>query len=357
MIDLLTYGFDNHFEQQITKEDLGEGFIPARVISVQKETYRIISTLCENNAKLKGSYFYQGSEYTTYPAVGDFVLIKPNEYGDDIIYKVLDRKTSFQRTNPSYRNITTMLSTQIVATNFDYVFIMMSLNQDFNIRKLERYVLTAFTSGAIPVILLTKADLCPEYEPYVSQIKELLPSVDVLAISSHTGLGLYDLTKYLVPRKTVVFLGSSGIGKSSLVNILANNELMKVNTIREVDSRGHHTTTHRELFLLDNGVNVIDTPGMRELELWDIGDSLDDTFADINELKDQCKFKDCKHENEPDCAIKNAMDNGTLEVTRYKSYQKLLKEAKRGEKKAAFLKAKTNAAKNKSRNEHVSKKK
>jgi ribosome biogenesis GTPase len=355
MIDLITYGFDNYFEMQITKDDLSEGLIPARVISIQKETYRVVSSLCEKDAKLKGSYFYQDSEYNTYPAVGDFVLVKPNEYGDDIIHNVLDRKTSFQRTNPSYRNASTMLGNQVVATNFDYVFIMMSLNQDFNIRKLERYVITGFTSGATPVILLTKADLCLEFEPYIEQINELIPGVDVLAISSHTGYGLLDLSKYLAPRKTVVFLGSSGIGKSSLVNVLASNDLMKVNDIRESDSRGHHTTTHRHLFLLENGVNIIDTPGMRELELWDVGDSLGDTFADINELKEQCRFKDCKHENEPDCAIKNAMASGTLDASRYKSYQKLLKEAKRGERKASFLKVKTNANKNKSKYEQSSK--
>lgn len=285
LINLNEYGFHDNFAKQINNEEKQDGLIPARVISVQKESYKIISEYGENNAKLKGSIFYQDSKYQTYPAVGDFVLIKPNSMGDDIIYRVFSRQSYFSRLNPTMRNNIVSASEQIVAANFDYVFIMASLNYDFNIRRLERYLAAAWQSGGTPVVLLTKADLCDEYEDKVNEVKEIAPGVDVLAISSLTGLGIEGLDHFLKPCKTLVFLGSSGIGKSSLVNALAKESLMKVNIIREEDSKGHHTTTYRQLFKLENGVLIIDTPGMRELGMWDVEEGLGETFSDIEELR------------------------------------------------------------------------
>lgn len=356
MIQLKDLGYNDLFDRQITAEEKNAGLIPARVISVQKETYHIISTFGENTAKLKGSIFYQTSEYCTYPAVGDFVLIKRNEMGSDIIYRVLDRRTCFSRLNPTLRNNISGATEQIIASNFDYVFIMASLNYDFNVRRIERYLATAWQSGGTPIIVLTKADLCDNYTDMVAELETAAPGVDIVVISAHTGFGMENLSKYLKPAHTYVFLGSSGIGKSSLVNALADQELMKVNVIREDDSKGHHTTTYRQLFSLKNGVLIIDTPGMRELGVWDVEEGLNDTFSEIDELSSSCRFNDCSHTNEPGCAVKEALNNGTLSADRWKSYIKLKKEAERSAKKAAFLKAKTTAYKNMSKTQRVNKK-
>ncbi|MBU5331641.1 ribosome small subunit-dependent GTPase A [Anaerocolumna aminovalerica] len=351
-MNLKEYGFYDYFEKQINSEEKEEGIIPARVVSVQKESYKIVSEYGENNAKLKGSNFYQDSKYQIYPAVGDFVLIKPNNMGDDIIYRVLNRQSYFSRLNPTLRNNIANASEQIVAANFDYVFIMVSLNHDFNIRRLERYLAAAWQSGGTPVVLLTKADLCNNYEDMVYQVKEIAPAVEVLAISALTGVGMEDLNRFLKPCKTLVFLGSSGIGKSSLVNALAKEQLMKVNIIREEDSKGHHTTTYRQLFKLENGVLIIDTPGMRELGMWDVEVGLGETFSDIEELTNQCRFHDCSHKAEPGCAVKEALENGTLTTERWKSYEKLLKESKYSAKKADFMKRMSKNNKNAMKLQH-----
>lgn len=352
MIELIDYGFSDFFECQISEEDKKLGLIPARVTCVQKESYQLVSEMGENWGKLKGAHFYHDSGLCMYPAVGDFVLIKHNPIGEDIIYRVLERISEFSRINPTSTHIP-MATKQVVASNFDFVFIMTSLNHDFNIRKLERYVATTLSSGATPVIVLTKADLCSNYKSHVTDINMLLPEVDVRVISAYTGFGMDKLKDYVQPAKTIVFLGSSGVGKSSLVNALANDDLMKVNGIREEDSRGRHTTTFRQLFRLMNGTIVIDTPGMRELGLWDASEGIKESFSDVEELTLQCRFHDCKHGKEPDCAIRAAIDEGVLSEKRFASYVKLLKETKYTERKAAYLRAKSSASKRKvSKNKH-----
>ena len=338
MIDLKEYGYTNFYENQITHEEKLMGLLPARIISIQKETYKLISINGENNGKLKGSLFYQDAKYKTYPAVGDFVLIKPNASGDDIIYRVFERKSCFSRLNPSMREQISGVSEQIVAANFDYVFIMASLNYDFNVRRIERYLSAAWQSGGTPIIVLTKADLCEDITDKVNELELVAPGIDIHVISAHTGFGMEGLNKYLKAATTLVFMGSSGIGKSSLINALANMELMKVSGIREDDSKGHHTTTYRQLFKLDNGVLMIDTPGMRELGVWDVTDGLSETFYDIEELASKCKFHDCSHQKEPGCAIRAAIEEGTLTIERLKSYEKLQKEAKYNARKAAIIK-------------------
>ena len=201
------------------------------------------------------------------------------------------------------------------------------MNMDFNPKRLERYLTLAWQSGATPVILLTKADLVEDYWEYLTQVERVAPGVNTHVVSAHTGYGLNRLNAYLQPGKTVVFLGSSGIGKSSLVNALAGEEIMAVNGIREDDSKGRHTTTHRQLIRLNSGVLIIDTPGMRELGMWDVSEGLGDAFADVAEYLGKCRFSDCRHENEPGCAIKAAIAAGELDVNRWESYQKLKEEA------------------------------
>ena len=242
--------------------------------------------------------------------------------GDSQIIATLPRRTVFSRREPG-----PIPRDQAVAANFDYVFIMQSLNMDFNPKRLERYLILAWQSGATPVILLTKADLVEDYWEYLTQVERVAAGVNTYVVSAHTGYGLQRLIAYLQPGKTVVFLGSSGVGKSSLVNALAEEEIMTVNGIREDDSKGRHTTTHRQLIRLKSGVMIIDTPGMRELGMWDVSEGLGDAFADVEKFIGKCRFSDCKHETEPGCAIKAAIATGELDASRWESYRKLKDEA------------------------------
>ncbi|MDU5081819.1 ribosome small subunit-dependent GTPase A [uncultured Tissierella sp.] len=320
--DIENYGFTNYFSNQIElingdKDDL----VPARITEVHKEMYTIMYDNIEKRARLKGSTFYN-DKYSIYPAVGDFVLVKQNPYGEDIIHHVLDRKSKFSRYDSHYEK------EQMVAANFDHVFIISSLNHDFNIKRIERYLSIAWESGANPAVILTKSDLVDDIEEYSIQVDNIAMGVPIFYISSVTGEGIEELKEYLKPRETIVFLGSSGVGKSSLVNALSGENIMKVNDIREDDSKGRHTTTHRQLIMLSNGTMIIDTPGMRELALWNIEDGLDTTFSEIEELSRLCRFKDCSHSKEPGCAIKKALLSGELSYDRWNNYIKLQKEAR-----------------------------
>jgi ribosome biogenesis GTPase len=198
---------------------------------------------------------------------------------------------------------------------------------DFNPKRLERYLTLAWQSGAVPVILLTKADLVEDYWDYLTQVERVATGVATHVVSAHTGQGLARLNAYLQPGKTVVFLGSSGVGKSSLVNSLAGEQVMAVSAIREDDSKGRHTTTHRQLIRLKSGVMIIDTPGMRELGMWEASEGLSDAFADVERFLGKCRFSDCRHEREPGCAIRAAIASGELDFSRWESYQKLSEEA------------------------------
>jgi len=317
------YGYDDFFEKRVKELNIySDDLICARVIEVQKEQYKLATEYGESSGKLKGSLFYNDKIYNVYPTVGDFVLVKHNPLGEDIIYHVLERKSKFSRLD-SFNKVE-----QIVAANFDYVFIIVSLNNDFNVKRTERYLTAAWQSGAMPIIILTKRDLCSDYSSYKEKIEEIAPLIPVIAVSSLTGEGLEDLWSYIEPYKTAVFLGSSGIGKSSLVNALSGEEIMKVNTIREDDSKGRHTTTHRQLIKLKNDAMVIDTPGMRELEMWDVSEGLDIVFDEIEELAKKCKFRDCSHGKEQGCAVKQALESGELPKERWNNYIKLKKEAR-----------------------------
>lgn len=308
----------------------------ARITAVHKQRYEIEYNGETCFAKLKTSVYYSPDKYTDFPTVGDYVEIMVVTGSDYLITNTRHRKSFFSRRDPSSKGH----YDQVVAANFDYVFILMSLNFDFNLRRLERYLTASWNSNATPVIILTKADLCDDIDDLLLQVEQIAAGVDIIPISSYTGYGLEKLDKFLHPDVTIVFLGSSGTGKSTLVNALAKKQIMEVNDIREDDSKGRHTTSHRQMIKLDNGACIIDTPGMRELGIWYAGEGLNETFSDILPFLGQCKFSDCQHNTEPGCAIKKAIRDGAISQERWNSYLKLQKEARYAEDYEGALKAK-----------------
>ncbi|MDR2901232.1 MAG: ribosome small subunit-dependent GTPase A [Treponema sp.] len=326
------YGF--HYEMMGVHAFENTIGIPARITAVHRELFECISEKGECKARLKASEYRDDEE--AIPTTGDFVLLDWQEQGESRILKTLQRKTFFSRRDPSSSGN----GEQIVAANFDYVFIMQSLNHNFNFRRLERYLTLAWQSDAVPVIILTKADLQEDNSPQLSAVKNLAVGVDVFAISSITGDGIHSLSKYLLSGKTIVFLGSSGVGKSTLVNTLAGEKIMATREIRDDDSRGRHATTHRQLIMLPNGVMIIDTPGMRELGMWDVSEGLGQSFSDVEAYLGTCKFNNCTHQNEPGCAIKIALCNGELSSERWESYLKLKNEARYTDDKTEYLRDK-----------------
>lgn len=305
----------------------------ARITAVHKERYEIISDHGAGYARLKTKEYYDGGQ--AFPTVGDFVRMQYNAQGDSLIVETLPRRTYFSRRDPLPGR-----GEQAVAANFDDVMILQSLNHDFNPKRLERYLALAWQSGATPVILLTKADLTEDAGPYLMQAQEIAIGVPVHVISVATGQGMKELEAYLHTGRTVVFLGSSGVGKSSLVNALCGREVMITGGIRSGDDKGRHTTTFRQLIRLPSGAMIIDTPGMREMGMWDVSQGLNEAFSDVEQFIGQCRFRDCAHQKEPGCALRAAVESGKLDAARLESYLKLREEAEYADDKAAFLRKK-----------------
>lgn len=306
----------------------------ARVISQEKGIYKIAYEAEVKSAVVSGRYRYEVQTVSDYPAVGDYVVAQWSE--DDsqaVIMSLFPRKSCFMR-----KAAGTEKQEQVVAANIDTVFICMSLNNNFNIRRLERYLSVAYESGAVPVVVLTKADLCPDTESRKDEIRRIAPQVDILAISSLTG-DFEAVMPYIATGKTVAFIGSSGVGKSTLINRLTGAETMATGAIGNED-KGRHTTTHRELIALANGAFLIDTPGMRELGLWDSAEGIDTAFRDIEALSRACKFSNCTHTKEPGCAIQAALKDGTLEQARWDSFRKLKQENAAAADNSRYLEAK-----------------
>lgn len=317
--------------------------IPARIITTYRDRYEIVSDKGKGFARLKKGSFYDNPN-AIYPTIGDFVMIEWNSMGDSQIIETLKRDSSFSRASSSGDRNHEMHTQheQLVAANFDYVFIMQSLNDNFNIRRIERYLTLAWESGAIPVIVLTKCDLVNDVESYISEVESVAIGVDVYAISCKAKIGLEKLQKYFKKGNTLVFLGSSGVGKSTLVNTLIGEDVMKTSEIREDDSRGRHTTTNRQLLMLQTGAMVIDTPGMRELGMWNCDDGIDKTFQDVEKYFGTCKFSDCTHTSEPGCKVLEAIKNGELSEERYNAYMKLKNEARYNSDSESYLREKRN---------------
>jgi len=323
-MDLKKYGYTHAIK--IEESDL----LPGRVTEHQRGQYTVVTPHGETTATLKGAFLYEAETSGDYPCVGDFVLLNYNTSGHSQIRELIPRRSKFSRADFSGHaaGYVKTIKEQVIAANFDYVFIVISLGQLFKISRITRYLTPAWQSGAQPVVILTKSDLVPDTAVYLTEVESAAPGVPVHAVSSHTGYGLEVLSPYLQPGKTVVFLGMSGVGKSSLLNALMQQEVTAVSGIREEDSRGRHTTTHRQLFMLPGGAMVIDTPGMRELGLFDIEDGIKTGFSDVEALFAGCRFSDCRHESEPDCAVRAALAAGTLAITEWNRYLKHLRENK-----------------------------
>ena len=262
-----------------------------------------------------------------YPVVGDYVEITANPYGDSLIQSVRPRRTVFCRPDRGGHAdaFVKTLQVQPLIANIDYVFIITSLNHDFSLNRIARYAAMAAAGGATPVAVLTKADLCPDAEEMETKTAALSRDLQAVSVSAYTGTGLERLRAYFSPGVTIALLGSSGAGKSTLINTLAGKEVMRTGGIRESDSKGRHTTTHRELIELD-GVSFIDTPGLRELGMVDAEEGIADMFSDIAELVSRCAFSDCTHRNEPGCAVRQALEDGSLSPERWETYSRLEKE-------------------------------
>lgn len=316
-------GFDESFIDQIEVDKLNE-FEIARVSVVHRDIYIINNGKEEISARLLGKLTFTAESPLDFPAVGDWVLVK---YYDDnslaIIHEIIPRKTILKRKTPGKKT-----DFQVIAVNIDAAFIIQSLDENFNIPRLERYHVMISEGGIEPIILLSKSDLSNsiDIDKKVNEIKKIMPRLPIFPFSNEDGSGIDDILKILNINKTYCMLGSSGVGKTSLINTLIGNSVYKTNRVRDKDSRGKHTTTERHLIKLGAGPILIDTPGMRELGNFSIEKGITETFDEIVNFIDKCKFKDCSHVNEKGCAVLEALENGLITRDRYNNYMKILKE-------------------------------
>lgn len=296
---------------------------PARILVEHQGGYTIRTADTVGSAAVSGRYRFEARGPEDFPAVGDWVAIDgAPERETAVIHALMPRRSAFTRLAAGPR-----AEAQVVAANVDVVLIAMGLDGDFNLRRLERYLAVGWSSGALPVVLLTKADRCADIEGHVVAVTAVAPGVPVLAISALTGFGLAALAEHLGPGRTAAVLGSSGVGKSTLVNALLGAEALATAAVRPGDDRGRHTTSHRELVILPDGACIVDTPGMRELGLMGGGEGLDEAFADIDEIASDCRFSDCRHDREPGCAVTAAIGDGRLTADRLTARRKLEREA------------------------------
>ncbi len=297
-------------------------FEVGRVALEHRGAYRLLTPTGDLSAEVAGQFRHQAEGMQAFPAVGDWVVMqRQNEGTHAVIHAVLPRKSEFVRKMAGGKT-----EAQVVAANVDTVFLVCGLDGDFNLRRLERYLVAAWESGAVPVIVLNKADTCDHLADCLDQVESIAIGVPVHTVSAVTGAGLEQLLPYLAPGQTIALIGSSGVGKSTLTNHFLGDQFQTTQAVREDDSRGRHTTTGRHLLPLPTGALLIDTPGMRELQLWSTSEGLEATFADIEALAEDCRFRDCRHQGEPGCAVAAAIAAGDLSGDRLHSYHKLERE-------------------------------
>jgi ribosome biogenesis GTPase len=314
-LNLNDLGWDDGFAAALEPHD---NCIPGRVSAQHRGEYDVLVERGELRAHLAGRLRHEASSGAELPAVGDWVALR-----DETIHAVLPRRTAFLR-----KVAWSQTEAQVLAANLDCVFVVTGLDDDFNVRRLERYLTLAWESGASPAVVLTKADLCDDPLARLLEAEQVALGVPAHVVSNVTGEGIDELTPYLAPAKTIALLGSSGVGKSTLANRLLGGEVQATKELAG-DGTGRHTTTARELLRLPGGALLVDTPGLREIQLWDADEGIQEAFADIDELAEDCRFNDCAHMREPGCAIQAAIDEGRLPRERLQSYRALQRELKR----------------------------
>ena len=322
-------GWNGFFEAEWNARERS-GETPARVISQHRELWEVRGEFGECAAEASGKLRLAAETGADWPAVGDWVAVTGAVGQARLIREVLPRRTQIVRKTAGPK-----VAEQVLAVNVDTLFVVMGLDGDYNVRRLERYLAQGWETGARLVVVLNKVDLCEDAQMRADEIRLCAVGVDVACISAAGGEGVDHLNPYLLRGQTVALLGSSGVGKSTLLNRLLDAELQHTSPVRESDSRGRHTTTARQMFFLRAGAMVIDTPGLRELQLWDADEGLQQAFGDVEALAQSCRFRSCTHNSEPGCAIATALDQGDLDAARLENYRKLLREQ-------AFLERKLN---------------
>lgn len=321
-MNLNELGWNHFFQQQLKPEE--SGFQPARVFRQDTNQYHLLSEQGKLIGVLRGKFRQEALSKADLPTVGDWVVVSPIE-GDEPdrmqIERLLERKSKFSR-----KEAGEVHDEQVVASNIDTVFIVSALDKDFNLHRIERYLLLSWTSGALPVLILNKSDVCKNVDKKVEDLQVIAMGSPIHVMSAKDNSGLDSLRQYVTPGSTCAFLGSSGVGKSTIINQLLGYEKFDTGEVRSDDSKGRHTTTFREMVQASSGGMIIDTPGMREIQLWADGVSLSHSFQDIESLAASCKFSDCKHDTEPGCSITMAIEAGDLEPERLERYFKLAKE-------------------------------
>lgn len=329
-------GWNRFFEQAFAALETG-GLSPARVVREERERYLVCGEAGEMTAEVPGRFRFEAVTESRFPAVGDWAAVKPLGPDRGLIVSVLPRRSALSRKEAWNRT-----SEQVIAANIDTVLLVCGLDQEFNPRRIERYAVAMRQSGATPVIILNKTDVCPDLAARIAELQGVANGIPVHPVSALEEKGLDTLDAYLRPSETIAFIGSSGVGKSTIINRLLGAERQTTGAVSESVGKGRHVTTRRELIVLPGGGLLIDTPGMRELQLWGDETDVDRAFEDIEELARACRFRDCRHQGEPGCVVRAALETGDLAPERFRNYVKLLREASFLERrrKAAELRAK-----------------
>ncbi|PWJ44544.1 ribosome small subunit-dependent GTPase A [Sediminitomix flava] len=320
MYTLTQLGWNNHFQKEWDALSLTD-FIPARIITENKTQYKLISETGIFEANLMGKLLY-GSEAEDLPKVGDWVAFQAMDDQNGFIFETLPRQNSLARKKAGQEQ-----SAQIIASNIDKAFLVQSLDHNFNIRRLERYLVQVYEFDIQPIIILNKSDLCDDLVEKIMEIEAIAPSVKIYPCSVHDETGMEDIKTEVKEGESIIFLGSSGVGKSSIINYMMGETHFKTSEISDAVNKGKHTTTHRELIVLPEGGILIDNPGTREFGLTDVKKGLEMTFEEIQVLAEGCRFKGCTHQHEPDCKVQEALAEGTLSEDRFQSYLKLQRES------------------------------